>query len=194
MMHFPEFYNSLLEIEKGIVDLYKELLEDLKPQSILEVGSGWGIFTRTCMEFTDVNIITIDKIGGYGPREFAKNTEGFEHRINRIVEDSHVLLPRKELEWKEKFDFIFVDGDHTQGGASKDLSWVWGMLKPGGALMVDDVFHKANWQATPEDPNQAFNFGVTRALWGFIQAHESEMSGRSQISGRGHGIVVCYKK
>ena len=190
---FEQFWEGLNDTEKGIIAYYREWLPKIDPQLILEVGSGWGLFSRSAMEFTTGRVVTLDKIGGYGLDRFMKHTAGFEDRIERIVEDSHHLLPANEEKWREKFDFIFVDADHTQDGAAKDISFSWPMLKPGGWFMVDDVFHKLNWDPDPGNPS-GFNFGVTKALWGFISAHGSEFESPAQILPIGHGIVIVQKK
>lgn len=193
MITHEEFYNGLQPIEQKLVDFYQNVLEMEKPKEILEVGSGWGIFSRSAIDFTDAKIMTIDKNGGYGLPQFEKHTAGFENRLNKIVEDSHVLLPKMEATHKDFFDFIFVDGDHTQEGAAKDISQSWLLLKSGGMMMIDDVFHKENWRCFKHDI-QEFGFGVTIALWGFLQAHESEFDGYPILITRGHGIVLIKKK
>ena len=193
MLTKDEFYNGLQEIEKPLVRMYQAILEEAKPKIVLEVGSGWGLFSRSVMDHTDAKEITLDKIAGYGLAQFEKNTDGFQDRIERIVEDSHTLLPRMEVDWKEKFDVIFVDGDHTQDGAAKDLSQAWPLLKPGGTMLVDDVFHKSNWHCFKHEIGE-FNFGVTRALWGFIQAKYEEFDEQPGIFPVAHGVVVIRKK
>lgn len=192
MMDFNTFYNSLLPIEKPIIDFFRNYLDLKRPKSVLEVGSGWGLFTRCVAELTTAEHITVDKTGGYGLKDFLRNTEGFEQRFTRLEEDSHKLLPGKELEWNKKFDLIYVDGDHTQDGAAKDLRDVWPLLAPGGSILIDDVFHKCNWDPDPANPS-GFNFGVARALWGFLQAHSHEFAVPPQIISVGHGLVVIKR-
>lgn len=192
MITREEFISGLQEIEKDLLVFYERFLKEEKPKIVLEVGSGWGLFSRSVMEWSEAKVITLDKIGGYGLPQFIKHTEGFKDRIERIVEDSHVILPRMEAEWKEKFDVIFVDGDHGQDGAAKDLSQAWPLLKPGGTMMVDDVFHKSNWHCYKHEIGE-FNFGVTRALWGFIQAKREEFEFAPKIIAVAHGVVVIKK-
>lgn len=182
-----------MPIEQRLVDYYKKLLQETEPAQVLEVGSGWGIFTRSCIEYTNAHITTVDKIGGYGLPLFVEHTTGFEDRFERIEEDSHTLLPGKEEAWHERFQFIFVDADHTQNGASKDLTYAWPLLAPGGMLMVDDVFHKENWRCYKHEEAE-FSFGVTRAVWGFLQAHHQEFDGDIKIIPEAHGLVVVKKK
>jgi predicted O-methyltransferase YrrM len=43
----------------------------------------------------------------------------------------------------EPFDFIYVDGDHSEEGAYSDACLAWSLLKPGGVLLFDD--YKPHW-------------------------------------------------
>ena len=192
MITKEQFIESLLPIEKDLVQFYAHTLSHIHPlDAVLEVGSGWGLFTRSVMEFTLAKVTTLDKTAGYGLPQFEKNCDGFQDRIERIVEDSHTLLPGKELEWASRFDFIFIDGDHTQDGAAKDMRDAWPLLKSKGMMMVDDVFHKCNWDPDPNSPS-GFNFGVARALWGFLQARKDDVSDIA-IHPYAHGVVTIRK-
>src|SRR5574337_1993257 len=53
--------------------------------------------------------------------------------------DSHDLV--KTLPKDQPFDFITVDGDHSQHGAKQDLEECWSLLAVNGLLFFDDVFH-----------------------------------------------------
>jgi predicted O-methyltransferase YrrM len=54
-----------------------------------------------------------------------------------------------------QFDTIFVDGDHSYDGITRDLKALHGRVVPGGVLMFHDRFHPAN---------ETGEYGVTRAL------------------------------
>lgn len=192
MINREEFLKSLMPIEQELLGFYKKLLSKHQPGKILEVGSGWGLFTRACIEWTKGHVVTIDKItGGYGLPQFKKHTEGFEDRFTRVEGDSQKILPGWEDAYKEHFDFIFVDADHGQDGASKDLKYSWPLLRKGGLLMVDDVFHKENYSYVEKD--KCMNFGVGFALWGFMQAHKGEFASFPEIAPYAHGVVVIKK-
>ena len=191
MMTYQEFKDALTEEERHIVRHYEQVVAVPEVLQVLEIGSGWGIFSRVSLE-AGKQFVTIDKTGGYGRPEFLKNTAGFEGKFEQIEEDSQKYLPGREGAWDNRFDVIFVDGDHGQKGAAKDLTWAWRFLRPGGILLVDDVFHKSNWDKLPDG---GFNFGVSVALWGFLQAHRSEMPwDGALIRMVGHGLVSIKKK
>lgn len=144
-MNNLEFYNSLTELEKGIVDFYK-LREYLfytgTPKEILEIGSGWGIFTRICMMLSDsCRVTTIDKIPE--PNSFEKNTAGFESRIKKITGDSKEVVPTFK---ENQFDLVFVDGDHGYDGFRADFINAWRVVKNGAYIICDDVLHEKNFE------------------------------------------------
>ncbi|HEY7961908.1 MAG TPA: class I SAM-dependent methyltransferase [Solirubrobacteraceae bacterium] len=54
-----------------------------------------------------------------------------------------------------RFDTVFIDGDHSYAGFTRDLRALEGRIEPGGVLMFHDCFH-------PE--NETGSYGVVRAL------------------------------
>jgi hypothetical protein len=52
------------------------------------------------------------------------------------------------------FDTVFLDGDHSYEGVARDLDALRGRLRPGGVLLVHDLFHPAN---------ESGEYGVARA-------------------------------
>lgn len=54
-----------------------------------------------------------------------------------------------------RFDTVFVDGDHSYDGFTRDLRALEGRVEPGGVAMFHDCFH-------PE--NESGGYGVARAL------------------------------
>jgi predicted O-methyltransferase YrrM len=54
-----------------------------------------------------------------------------------------------------RFDTVFIDGDHSYAGFTRDLQALEGRIEPGGVAMFHDCFH-------PE--NESGSYGVARAL------------------------------
>lgn len=48
-----------------------------------------------------------------------------------------------------RFDFIYMDGDHTKGQTDRDLVNSWNSLKPGGVMGIDDY----RWAGNPPGDN-----------------------------------------
>jgi predicted O-methyltransferase YrrM len=64
---------------------------------------------------------------------------GVEDRVEVIEEESQLALPRLVAEGRE-FDFAFVDGDHRFDGAFLDLYYMTRLVRPGGLIVVDDMW------------------------------------------------------
>jgi GR25 family glycosyltransferase involved in LPS biosynthesis len=67
--------------------------------------------------------------------EYLKNIEPVEEYINTIVGDSSHLA---SLYADNTLDFVFLDGDHSYEGITKDIQAWLPKLKPGGILAGDD--------------------------------------------------------
>jgi predicted O-methyltransferase YrrM len=68
-----------------------------------------------------------------------------------------------------RFDTVFVDGDHSYAGFTRDLQALSGRIAPGGVAMFHDCFH-------PE--NERGGYGVARALAERAQAMGLAYRGR----------------
>ncbi len=74
-----------------------------------------------------------------------------------------------------RFDTVFIDGDHSYAGFTRDLQALEGRIVPGGVAMFHDCFH-------PE--NESGSYGVARAL-----AERAESMGLA-YRGRFGGMAV----
>lgn len=68
---------------------------------------------------------------------------GYKGEITFYDGDSHKILPTlmHHEDHFEKYDLVFVDGDHTLEGNRQDLIECWPMVKPGGWIIFDDITH-----------------------------------------------------
>jgi predicted O-methyltransferase YrrM len=67
---------------------------------------------------------------------------GVEDVVDVIEEESQLALPRLVSEGRE-FDFAFVDGDHRFEGVFLDLYFLTRLVRPGGLVVVDDMWMPA---------------------------------------------------
>jgi predicted O-methyltransferase YrrM len=67
---------------------------------------------------------------------------GVEDVVEVIEEESQLALPRLVSEGRE-FDFAFIDGDHRFEGVFLDLYFMTRLVKPGGLVVVDDMWMPA---------------------------------------------------
>jgi hypothetical protein len=180
-MTWDNFKAGLGDREKALPGVYGMALTecDRPVFDVLEVGSGWGIFSRSVLEGSLVKLTTIDKRDIL--EEFCLRTEGFGDRVERIVGDSRMVLPELKLASKE-YDLAMVDGSHLYHDCLNDLQLVWDMLRPGGSLLIDDVLHPHNFDD---------DYGVARALWDFMTGAQIEEFRFMKV---GSGGVGCNKK
>lgn len=80
----------------------------------------------------------------------------------------------------EKFDFIYVDGDHHASSVLQDLVLSWSLLKKGGMLLIDDYEMEARdpwfYRSHPEfRENPRLNFIHPRtAIDAFLSAYRGQ--------------------
>jgi predicted O-methyltransferase YrrM len=67
---------------------------------------------------------------------------GVEELVEVIEEESQLALPRLVAEGRE-FDLAFVDGDHRFEGVFLDLYFMTRLVRPGGRVVVDDMWMPA---------------------------------------------------
>lgn len=68
---------------------------------------------------------------------FCRNIEENSKKIIVMRETSHVAMQRL-IDKKEKFDFIYIDGDHHRDAVTLDAELAHQLLVPGGILAFDD--------------------------------------------------------
>jgi predicted O-methyltransferase YrrM len=67
---------------------------------------------------------------------------GVAELVEVIEEESQLALPRLVAEGRV-FDFAFVDGDHRFEGVFLDLYFMTRLVRPGGLVVVDDMWMPA---------------------------------------------------
>ena len=120
---------------------------------ILEVGSWEGRSAIFFLNFFPSSKITcIDTFAGSlggldrnpqieaardSERRFDANIATFGSRVRKIKGRSARELDRL-VEAEERFDLIYIDGDHTRDAVLIDSLLAWKLLRPGGVLIWDD--------------------------------------------------------
>lgn len=121
---------------------------DAPPRRILEIGSWEGRSAvwflnafpgceLTCVDTWEGSVEhTPDMVSGVYDR-FRRNIQatGFESRVTVLRGSSERVLYGLQ---PESFDVVYVDGDHHAHAALRDIVFAWGLLRPGGVLLVDD--------------------------------------------------------
>ncbi len=122
------------------------LLRDI---DYLEIGTQEGGSALAAFESAHIGHATlIDTWGvqyggsGRGSQQHIIELLGPE-RMERtviITGDSHAVVPTLN----HSFDFIFVDGDHSEAGCPADMNNCLPLLRPLGVMLVDDIDHPAH--------------------------------------------------
>ena len=114
-----------------------------KNAKALEIGSfkGWTSIAM-CRIKKDLTITTIDP--HYGIPQFPELNSS-EAEVNKNITSwklqnkiKHIKVSSQAFVTAEKFDFIFIDGDHTFEGVSFDFNKFFPNLKKGGIIAFHD--------------------------------------------------------
>lgn len=175
-----KFLSELTHEEQDFVQFLQDQFYWIKPQGILEIGSGWGIFTMSALLYTNAIITTIDKQPRQTLPDFDRRIREYgDGRVVFIPGESQKIVPRLS---PEKFDFIYIDGSHLYQDVKQDINNCWALLTPRGVMMLDDVFHKHNYDM--EDGDNIY--GVGRALWEWAKEHGKKITIYPSV----HGVAV----
>lgn len=171
-------WSCLMDSEKELPAL---LAEVRKGKSILEIGTFKGAtaaaFALAC---PDVKVTTMDLPDPTISRNNAQPSEecgeairalGLAGRIQQLRMDS-----AKISDWipnaSQRFDAIFVDGDHSPAAVFRDLSNAAQLLTPTGVIVAHDY-------TSPEDKiRPPWTVGVCEAVDLFLQLWPSFQSRR----------------
>lgn len=63
---------------------------------------------------------------------------GKDNQVEVLQELSHLQLPKMMKSNSEKFDIIYIDGNHTTPFVLTDALMSWYLLKPNGIMIFDD--------------------------------------------------------
>lgn len=120
-----------------------------KPKKVLEIGAFYGATLWNWIEYNDnlETLISIDlpippSDGRY--KEMLKSralwkgwTDANNVKFVDIQGDSHAQSTLDKVKY-EKFDFIFIDGDHTYEGVKKDWEMYGPLINEGGIVAFHD--------------------------------------------------------
>jgi predicted O-methyltransferase YrrM len=125
-----------------------ELVRDEQPRSVVEIGSAAGgtLFLLTRVAGPDAVIVSVDLPGGMAnpyPRWRSRLYEQFardRQRVYALRKDSHDERTLREVRrLSEPVDFLFIDGDHSYGGVSRDLEMYGPLVRSGGLIAFHDI-------------------------------------------------------
>ena len=159
--HLIEYYKDGLEkfgknwVYADITTVLIGLSGIIMPENYLEVGVRRGrslamVLSKNpkcnavCFDMWVPNYAGMDQPG---PDYVAQEMKKFHHfgTLEFIDGDSHETMPQYfKQNPKVYFDLITIDGDHSDHGASIDLTHALPRLKVGGAVVFDDIAHPSH--------------------------------------------------
>jgi predicted O-methyltransferase YrrM len=164
-----------------------------QPTRVLEIGSYEGrsaIFflnflrrsTLVCVDVWDASVLEPylvqempEILVEYPLAEgrFDRNLSGFADRVTKIKARSSDALAELGV-GRERFDLIYVDGDHRRAGAYRDCVLSWPLLKPGRMLLIDDYDFDLGPTAAfkPKQGIDAFLHGIEGQFDELHRAHQ----------------------
>lgn len=123
------FNGSEYIIKDSCIEMFQEIFGLVKPKNILEIGTHMGHSSLIMLGLSESSIVSVD-IGqewcGQDNLAVAQKVldEVFPNRFLSICGDSNsdeTINRVKEVSKNYKFDFIFIDGNHTYKYCKKDI-------------------------------------------------------------------------
>jgi predicted O-methyltransferase YrrM len=160
--------------ELNLNELYILSLERLfkkhKFKNGLEIGLEVGSSTRCFLDNTDGELTSIDIENN--------KTDISDKRWKFILGDSKIEVPKLN----NKYDFIYIDGDHLYDGVTEDINNCWPLLQRKGIMLLDDYGIKNLYEVKHE---------VKRAVDYWNQDMKLEMH---YLEGNPNGAIYFIKE
>ncbi|MDH4228515.1 MAG: class I SAM-dependent methyltransferase [Nitrospirota bacterium] len=137
------FRVKTIQIASEITALAREV-DKISPQTILEIGTSEGGTALIWAQLASQRVITCD-ITPPGPRGAlltAFPPPMSKCRVTLLTGDSHSREFARRLERElngAAVDFLFIDGDHSEGGVEADYELYRPFVRSGGIIAFHDI-------------------------------------------------------
>ncbi len=143
--------------------ILEDIVEKIKPQNILEIGTAVGYSGITMLEKSTAKLITIEH-----NKDFAKQAKSnfkshkLSDRVKLVFGDCLVEISKMldDESYNNFFDMIFLDGPKAQYDLL--LNGLIKLLKPGGTLVVDNVLFRGYVENQTKAPTRRFKTIIKR--------------------------------
>lgn len=174
-----------------------QLVRDLKPRAMMEIGSRHG---RSLLRLAEAGMPTLRKVvaidlpdAAWGVSGSAKalkdcaahlSTRGID--VSLCLADSHGPEAHQlSITYRDSLEFLFLDGDHTYEGLRNDFLWFAACVRRGGIIAMHDVC------APPGLSSKGAEMGVPKFWAEIVAAYPGQTSVlHSAGSVLGIGILV----
>ena len=179
--HIPIIMDDTLEVIKNI-------LKDIKPKRILEVGCAVGYSSSRFAEFTDedciIDTIEIDEERAKVAIQNIRNI-GLENRINIYIGDGVDIIPRLNF----KYDMVFIDAAKSKYSIFLEESLKH--MEKGGVILADNVLYKGYVMS---DYNKHKQRTAVRGLREFLKNLNENEDLTTEIIEVGDGLAVSRRR
>ena len=175
--HIPIIMDDTLEV----VD---QILKEVKPKRILEIGTAVGYSATMFAKYTDEDcIIDTIEIDEERAKEAKENIEkiGVANRINIIVGNAVDILPTISQE----YDIVFIDA--AKGKYPVFLENAIRLIKNDGLILADNILYKGYVMS---DYNKHKQRTAVRHLREYIQEITENEKLESEILEIGDGLAI----
>lgn len=158
-----------------------EILDEVKPKKILEIGTGAGALTAMLsVHGPKTKVVTVDQIPNKVPN--------YQHLVNLgkirkedlnihyIIGDSHDKKIRDKV--KDNYDLVIIDADHSKEGGQLDWEWYAPM---GEVIGLHDIVGYEN-----PDPNENW---FPRLFWKQVREHDLKTKEFVDVPSGGWGFL-----
>lgn len=121
------FNGSEYVIRANCIDMFNEIFSLVKPENILEIGTHMGHSSLIMLGLSNANIVSVDIGQEWCDKENLQavqiTLDGiFPNRFLSICGDSNNIETINKVKGlSKKFNFIFIDGNHTYKYCKKDI-------------------------------------------------------------------------
>lgn len=170
------------------LDVVSNILNEIKPKAILEIGTAVGYSAIRFSNFLDTDGI-IDTIEREEERVIeAKNnikSLKLEDKINIILGDAVEILPTLD----KKYDVIFIDA--AKGKYPFFLNEAIRLLSEKGIIIADNILYKGY---TLSDYNKHKQRTAVRGLRTFLNNLEENKNFETKLIEVGDGLTITRRK
>jgi len=199
--HFDGHQGQQTDARRGQLGfglLHYSLITLLKSKRVLCIGSRQGFVPAICalackdqgkgkVDFVDAGKNSSDE-NNWGGKGFWRKNDGNKH-FSLLELDKYIkiyVMTTREFakKYKRKYDYIYIDGDHSYKGIKRDFRLFWPRLAAGGIMSFHDIGVKGIsdegeeygvWKLWEElEKKYKFSVIINRDDGvGFIQKHDS---------------------
>ena len=181
------------QVRQEILSLLR-LVRDSSPRRVLEVGGrrGGTIILFMHVAHPEARLLSLDI--AYTPVQvrIASRLSSAEQVVTCWPADSHSPETlRRVQDWLdgEPLDFLFIDGDHSLAGVSRDFDLYAPLVREGGLVALHDIVPDSR---TRGGPSSASNVGDVPAFWTALKARgfpAQEIVENPEQDGLGIGVL-----